>query len=462
MDKEAVYEAIYNKYIEPTKKKREDYVGIEIEMPIVPDSGEAVDEVRVHEVADSFIKKFGFKPSGTDADGAMTSAELEETGDILSFDCSYRNLELSFGKARSLLEVRDRFNRYYNYLNADFHRIGYSLTGMGVNPNCYKVRGVPIKNERYRMLYHYLSSYKKYASEVDMRFHDHPDFGTFTSASQIQLDVPYDRLIDVINVNGMVEPYKSMLFANSYLPDHPDYLCVRNMLWERSMQGFNPHNIGMFEKQMYSHRELVEYIGTQSIYCTMRDGRYIDFEPVPFCKYFERDHIEGEMFDGEKYITVTFSPEPGDIDYLRTFKFEDLTYRGTIEYRSSCCQPVGEAMVVGAFQAGINERISELKELFETDNVIYSHGFSAVELQRMYSMRKYPDLATKKDLSDQLIRILDISADGLKSRGFGEESLLEPLYARAEKLTNPSRDMLEGLDRGVPISEYVKRYGEIA
>ena len=77
-------------------------------------------------------------------------------------------------------------------------------------------------------------------------------------------------------------------------------------------------------------------------------------------------------------------------------------------------------------------------------------------------MRKYPDLATKKDLSDQLIRILDISADGLKSRGFGEESLLEPLYVRAEKLTNPSRDMLEGLDRGVPISEYVKRYGEIA
>jgi len=79
--------------------------------------------------------------------------------------------------------------------------------------------------------------YPQHKNEVAMRFHERPDFGTFTSASQVQLDVRYEELTDVINVFGLLEPYKALLFANSYLSDYPEFLCVRNMLWEHSMQG---------------------------------------------------------------------------------------------------------------------------------------------------------------------------------------------------------------------------------
>ena len=41
------------------------------------------------------------------------------------------------------------------------------------------------------------------------------------------------------------------------------------MLWERSMQGFNPHNVGMFLQKLGSIDELLEYIKSQSIYCTI-------------------------------------------------------------------------------------------------------------------------------------------------------------------------------------------------
>ena len=68
----------------------------------------------------------------------------------------------------------------------------------------------------------------------------------------------------------MLEPYKAVPFANSYLPEYPEYLCARNMLWEHSMQGFNPHNVGMFAKRLESVDELIEYIKTQSMYCTTR------------------------------------------------------------------------------------------------------------------------------------------------------------------------------------------------
>lgn len=461
MNVTAVENAIYDRYIAPTKAQRSNYIGVEIEMPVVNLSGEAADEKVSIETAAKFSEKFGFTAVGHDADDNVNSMIDHQTGDDLSFDCSYTNLELSMGKCTDLFQIKQRFEGYYKFLNEQFAKEGYTLTGMGVNPAANVNHNKPIPNERYRMLYHYLHSYPRHMTEVDMRFHDRPDFGTFTSASQVQLDVECDKLIDVLNVLGLIEPYKSLLFSNSYLTDYPQYLCARNMLWEHSMQGYNPHNIGMFDHKLNSIDELLEYISTQSIYCTMRDGKYVDFTPVPVREYFARDSVEGEYFDGEEYRTISFKPIPEDIEYLRTFKFEDLTFRGTIEYRSSCCQPIKDVMTVAAFHTGLNEKLYELKELIENDSVIYGHGYSPIEMQRMLSMRKLPDFLDKKMLTRQLINILDIAENGLKLRGHGEEILLAPLYERAEKLKNPASTMLDGLDRGVPMRHYIEKYAEL-
>ena len=458
---ETIRKAIYDKYIAPTKKERPDYIGVEIEMPVVNLSGKPVEEAVSLETAAAFIRHFGFTESGRDADGSITAARDEETGDILSFDCSYSNLELSFGKAVGLFEIKERFEKYCRFLNAEFARHGYTLTGMGVNPNADINHNRPIPNERYRMLYHYLHSYPQHKGEVDIRFHERPDFGTFTSASQVQLDVRYDQLTDVINVFGLLEPYKALLFANSYLPDYPEFLCVRNMLWEHSMQGYNPHNVGMFGKKVSGIDELIDYIGTQSIYCTMRDGRYIDFTPLTLDEFFSREEVEGEYFDGEKYQKMTFTPDISDLEYLRTFKFEDLTFRGTIEYRSSCCQPLSEALTVAAFHTGLKEKLYELKEILENDNVIYSHGFNATELQKLLSRRDKPYFIDEDRIEKQLIRILDLSSEGLRQRGLGEEELLAPLYERARRHTNPARTMLEGINKGIPMINYIEQYAAI-
>ncbi len=39
--------------------------------------------------------------------------------------------------------------------------------------------------------------------ELARCFHEFPEFGTFTSASQVQLDVQKDSLIDTINTFGL-------------------------------------------------------------------------------------------------------------------------------------------------------------------------------------------------------------------------------------------------------------------
>lgn len=462
MDQEIIYKALYNKYIEPTKKERKRCFGVEIEMPVINLNKAAVEESVVFELAEAFRERFGFETVGIDANGNANSMYHKDTGDDLSFDCSYSNLELSMGKSTNLFEIKERFDRYYLFINEYLAKYNYTLTGMGVNPYYNYNYNKPVPNERYRMLYHYLHSYKKYdQSEINLIFHDRPDFATFSSASQVQIDVGYDELIDVINTFGKVEPYKALLFANSYFDGRPELLCARNMFWEHSMQGYNPHNIGMFEYDLKSVNDLVEYIKTQSIYCVMRDGKYVDFTPVPINEYLQLDSVTGEYFDGEQYRTIEVKPCIEDLEYLRTFKFEDLTFRGTVEFRSVCCQPIKDSMTVAAFHMGLLEKVQDLKKLLENDIIIYSHGYSATELQKLFSKRDIPSFADKEQLKSVLKDILDMAKQGLESRGFGEEALLEPLYKRAEALTSPARTMLDGVEKGETIEYYIKEYAQV-
>ena len=76
----------------------------------------------------------------------------------------------------------------------------------------------------------------------------------------------------------------------------------------------------------------------------------------------------------------------------------------------------------------------------------------------MFSKRKYPDFVKKSELSAQLLRILELAKDGLKFRGYGEETLLEPLFERAQSITNPAREMVKGVEGGVPMREYIEKY----
>ncbi|MBQ8959774.1 MAG: glutamylcysteine synthetase [Ruminococcus sp.] len=460
MRQETIDRAIYDKYISRTLEPRPRRIGIEIEMPVVDLAKAPVEESVVFAMAEAFREHFGFEPVSIDANGQPNSMADPVTGDDLSFDCSYSNLELSMGKGSDLFVLKKRFEEYYRFINRFFAEYGYTLTGMGINPHFNINRNQPVPNERYRMLYHYLHSYKSH-TEADMIFHDRPDFGTFTSASQVQIDVSHDELIDVINVFGLLEPYKSLLFANSYLPEFPDLLCSRNMLWERSMQGYNPHNVGMFEYKLRDTDDLLSYIKTQSIYCTMRDGKYIDFTPIPVIEFFDRESVTGEYFDGNEYKKVTFSPVLEDLEYLRTFKFEDLTFRGTIEFRSSCCQPIKDSMTVAAFHIGLLENVPALKELLENDDVIYGRGYSPSELQRAFSMRVLPVFADKEKLSAQLTRIVRLAEEGLVKRGKGEEELIRSLYDRAARLTNPAREMVEGIESGASLEDFILRYAQI-
>ncbi|MGN0614548.1 MAG: glutamate-cysteine ligase family protein [Porcipelethomonas sp.] len=453
-----LYEAIRSKYISPTKRKRKKYVGIEFEFPIVNRNRAAVDFSVVHRLTGAFISNFDFQDVRRDYDGNIYFAQSEKNGDGLSYDCSYNTLELSFGIERDIHILEKRFRDYYDFIEKFLEPFNYTLTGMGTNPYHELNNSVPIPSERYRMLFRHLSSYVKYGDVIP--FHHVPDYAMFSCASQVQLDVEEEMLPEAINTFSKLEPLKAVLFANSPWEGRPDYFINRDYFWRYGLHGFNQHNVDGYAAEIHSVDELVYYFASMSMYCVERDGKYINFAPTPLRKYFASEYITGEYYDGKGYQEIKFRPQPSDLEYLRSFKSEDLTYRGTVEFRSVCMQPVGEIMSSAAFHAGLMENLHPLTRLLEQDTVIYQKGYSVGELRDLFSRRELPDFVDRKDLSKLLIRVLNLADDGLRSRGSGEEVYLEPLYFRAEHLLSPAKQLAEELAGGRSLDECIMEYAD--
>ena len=451
-------EALYQKYIAPTERPAGRFVGVELEYPLVNLSRRPVDIPAVQEVVRGFAERFQFTEQHKDDNGNLYSLTEPFTGDNLSFDCSFNTLELSFGKEESIAVLFDRFVQYFEDLQAHFRRIGHLLTGLGIHPY-YKYNDyVPIANDRYRMLFHHLQSYTKYP---ERHFHQLPHFGMLAAASQVQLDVEKDDILQTLHTMNRLEPYKALLFANSWLDDLPELLISRDTLWANSMQGYNPHNFGMYASDFADLDEFLEYITGESMYCVGKQERYFHFEPIPLRDYINQERITGQYFADGAWHTADFRPEIKDIEHLRTFKFADLTYRGTVEYRSACEQPVDAAFSLAAFLAGLAEEPDALTELLDEDTVLYHHGYSASELRELLTHRILPSFIDRKALSLKLQQILELAQSGLQKRGFGEEVFLEPLFDRAERLTNPALEYLNALEHGAHIERLIERYAAL-
>jgi gamma-glutamylcysteine synthetase len=456
-----VREKLYEKYIEPTKKKREEYVGIEVELPIVNLDKQAVDFQRIHNLTKRFIQHFRFEVMNLDDEGNISAARHKENGDILSYDCSYNNLELSMGKEKTLHPLYQRFCEYYTFIQQELQQYHYTLTGMGVNPYRNYNQNVPIPNGRYRMLFHHLSSYPKY-EDLPMDFHSYPDYGLFSSASQVQLDVSYEELPMAIRAFSKVEPIKALLFNNSVmLGEEEELACCRDMFWENSTHGINPRNVGMFDCDIETVEDLQKYIESTSIYCLERDGKYINFPPEPVLEYYQEDSVTGEYYADGAYHEISFAPDIEDLAYLRTFKFEDLTFRGTIEFRSVCSQPVADVMTVSAFHLGLKKQLKELEEMLENDHVLYHHGLSATQLRKLFVKREMPDFVEPEAVYDLARQVLDLAKKGLQQRGFGEEEFLEPLYERIAQQANPAQKMLHQLSNDIDIENVILEYSTL-
>ena len=127
---EMIRDKLYEEFIKPTNQKK-NFIGVEIEIPIINLDKKAVDFEVVHKITNKFQKQYSdFKADGVDYDGNIFALKNPKNEDIVCYDCSYNNIEFAMGREKDLFSIDERFSEYYTFVKESFNEYNHTLTGM--------------------------------------------------------------------------------------------------------------------------------------------------------------------------------------------------------------------------------------------------------------------------------------------------------------------------------------------
>ena len=421
-------ELLKQRYYLPIKEQPELFVGIELEYPVVNLSGNATDVSLTKQLLIYLINNFDFKADKFDSDNNPIQLIEQASGDMILFEVSYNTIEFAFAKASRIAEVEERLNTYLCIIQPYLRNHNHELQGWGVNPNWAKNDNSPVKSPRYEMLMDFLELSK---AKNNPFFHNYPEYGSFICGSQVQLDVSKVSYLRVLNAFNQIEGPKAVLFANSeFWGSDWDLAISRDVFWENSMHGVFEENAGIFPRVFKNEDDYFSYLSETAIFTAKRAGETYYFEPIRAKDYLNKSAIQAWSIHGKE---VSIKPSEDDFKTHRSYQFQDLTTRGTIEFRSVCTQPFSATFAPAAFHLGLLVNLERLENILKDSPFFEAFDFDYPRIRRLFS---------KKDISDTDLKLifpltealLVCAEDGLKSRGFGEEIYLAPLKEKLKAL----------------------------
>ena len=415
-----------NRYLKNIKENPDLYIGIELEFPIVHTKGKPTDIEVSKDLLRFLVDALSLKVEKEDQDGNPIQLVEPMSQDRILFEVSYTTLEFAFGKAKSIQEVEERFRAYMEVIQEKLGEKDHAIQGWGIHPNWNINDNRPVAYPRYQMLLDYL---KMGNNQESVSLHDFPQYGAFICGSQVQLDVSTSNYLRVINAFTQIEAAKAYLFANSEFSGADwDTKISRDIFWEDSMHGIYPENVGVNTRLFKDEDDFFDYLDHSAIFTSERDGETYYFSPIQARDYLATDELPAYTLNGKETLLV---PLEKDFQTHRSYQFQDLTTRGTVEFRSVCTQPLDRTFASAAFHLGLLVNLDKLEAYLETASFFESFGRDYKSLRRQFS---------KKQLSDEEIAgivqfskdLLAIAEQGLKMRDQQEMTYLEPLK---EKLT---------------------------
>lgn len=421
-------ELLKQRYYLPIKEQPELFVGTELEYPVVNLSGNATDVSLTKQLLIYLIENFDFKADKFDSDNNPIQLIEQASGDMILFEVSYNTIEFAFAKASRIAEVEERLNTYLSMIQPYLRNHNHELQGWGVNPNWAKNDNSPVKSPRYEMLMDFLELSK---AKNNPFFHNYPEYGSFICGSQVQLDVSKVSYLRVLNAFNQIEGPKAVLFANSeFWGSDWDLAISRDVFWENSMHGVFEENAGIFPRVFKNEDDYFSYLSETAIFTAKRAEETYYFEPIRAKDYLNKQAITAWSIHGKE---VTIKPSEEDFTTHRSYQFQDLTTRGTIEFRSVCTQPFSATFAPAAFHLGLLVNLERLEKILKDSPFFEAFDFDYPRIRRLFSKK----LIVKADLKLILPlteALLVCAEDGLKSRGFGEEIYLAPLKEKLDAL----------------------------
>lgn len=406
-------------YVEGLKESPELYLGIELEFPIVNLRGQATDISVSKALLNHLAERLGFEVLERDEEGNPIQLMDRLSQDQLLFEVSYNILEMAFGKAKTIGQVERRFQTYLKVIQAFLAPYHHGLAGLGVHPTWALNDNRPVATPRYQMLSQYLALAKAYPS---MDFHDYSDYGGFICGSQVQLDVSKHDYLKVLNIFNQLEGVKAYLFANSPFSDGNCQLCLsRDYFWEKSMHGYFQENVGLYPQTFDSESDFLNYLSQSSLFYLWRAGKIYYFPPIRVKDYLKEPIIQAYDLTGQVHY---FQPLPEDLTHHRSYHYQLLTKRGTVEFRSVCCQPWDKTFAPAAFHLGLLVNLANCEALLDSPRFDSLLGQHVMALRQRLSMTKADskEVALLRELAQAL---LDCAKQGLEQRGYGEETYLD-------------------------------------
>ena len=423
-------ELLKQRYYEPIKEQPELFVGIELEYPVVNLSGNATDVSLTKRLLAYLLDNFDFQADKYDSDNNPIQLIDKDSGDMILFEVSYNTIEFAFAKAERISEVEERLDTYLGIIQPYLQNDNHELQGWGVNPNWAKNDNRPVKSPRYEMLMDFLGLSK---AKNNPFFHDYPEYGSFICGSQVQLDVSKTSYLRVLNAFNQIEGPKAVLLANSdFWGSDWDLALSRDVFWENSMHGVFEENAGVFPKVFKSEDDYFSYLSETAIFTAKRGDETYYFEPIRAKDYLSTPSVKARSIHGE---VVTIEPSEEDFKTHRSYQFQDLTTRGTVEFRSVCTQPFSATFAPAAFHLGLLVNLETLESILKDTSLFEVFDYDYLRIRCLFSKKEISkdDFKLILPLTEAL---LTCAEDGLKNRGFGEEVYLAPLQERLAALKN--------------------------
>ena len=416
MTKQQAIKLLKEKYLSNMKEDSELFVGVELEFPIVETNGNKTNIEVTKNLFRTLANLSDFEVEKIDDDQNPIQLVHCSSEDRILFELSYNTIEFAFERAHSINEVAKRFEAYLKIIQPILQENNHEIQGHGIHPLWKENDNSPVKIERYKMLIAFLAM-----NGTGMKTHSYPSYGAFICGNQVQLDVRHDNYLRIINAFNKIEAVKAYLFSNSeFSAEVWDTKIARDIFWEESLHGYYKENVGIYPKDYQSEQEFFNNLARTAIFTATRGSKSYYFKPIRVEDYLDQKEITAYTADGNEKI---INPVKEDLKQHRSYQFQDLTARGTVEFRSVCTQPLETTFAPIAFELGLFVELEKLENYLEDSSYFKNEEQDYRKLRKKYS-KKILSKEEKEAIQSFSKDLLDIAEAGLMKRGYGEEKFL--------------------------------------
>ena len=416
MTKQQAIKLLKEKYLSNMKEDSELFVGVELEFPIVEINGNKTNIEVTKNLFRTLANLSDFEVEKIDDDQNPIQLVHCSSKDRILFELSYNTIEFAFERAHSINEVAKRFEAYLEIIQPILQENNHEIQGHGIHPLWKENDNSPVKIERYKMLMAFLAM-----NGTGMKTHSYPSYGAFICGNQVQLDVRRDNYIRIINAFNKIEAAKAYLFSNSeFTAEAWNTKIARDIFWEESLHGYYKENVGIYPKEYQSEEEFFNNLARTAIFTATREGKSYYFKPIRVEDYLDQKEITAYTADGNEKI---INPVKEDLKQHRSYQFQDLTARGTVEFRSVCTQPLETTFAPIAFELGLFVELEKLESYLEDSSFFKNEEQDYRKLRKKYS-KKILNKKEKEAIQSFSKDLLDIAKAGLMKRGYKEEKFL--------------------------------------